>query len=72
MSENNFEHEGVNVFGPEAEIEGIIQQVYALGANDSEIPTLRGILQRLKSGEIDKDQAVREARAIEARKMDYH
>jgi len=48
------------------------QRMAVMGANDSEFWTVDEILKKLDSGEIEPDQAVRDAHAILEGKQDYH
>ena len=56
----------------ETEILAIRDLVAGQGANDYEIPTINGILERLKSGKLTPDEALVEAHAINNRKASYH
>jgi hypothetical protein len=49
-----------------------ITEAGQLGANDSEIPELFGLLEKLGKGEISSHDARAEATAIVARKNPYH
>lgn len=57
---------------PEDVIMMIRQEVYMMGANDYEIPELDRLLEKLRKGEIKPKDALAQARAIQARKQDYH
>jgi hypothetical protein len=49
-----------------------LTEVAMMGANDSEIPELNSIMEKLKEGEYDPKEAMRRAQEIRASKMDYH
>ena len=51
---------------------GIRDEVALLGANDSEIPTINELLEKLRRNELSPEEAVRLAKAIRDRKADYH
>ncbi len=52
---------------------GLIRQnVHTMGANDYEIPALRHILEDLEKGEIEPEQAIKQAQEIMYSKQDYH
>lgn len=57
---------------PEDVIMMIRQEVYMMGANDYEIPALDRLLEELRKGKITPEEAIKQARAIQARKQDYH
>lgn len=44
----------------------------SMGANDSELPELNAIMDRLRNKEIDPNEAVRRANEIVESKQDYH
>jgi len=50
----------------------IKQECQNLGANDYEIPTLDELIRAVESDEIDPGEAIMQAEAIRASKMDYH
>jgi hypothetical protein len=47
-------------------------EVFVMGANDSEIPELDGILKGLDRGDYSPEDAMTKAHGIISRKMDYH
>jgi len=55
-----------------AEIGGIMHQVSVMGFNDSEIPTLMRLMDDVKTGKINPEEALTEAHSILDRKQDYH
>jgi len=50
----------------------IRQNIYMLGANDSEFSDIDKILKDLEDGAIEPEEAVRQAWVIENSKQDYH
>ena len=55
-----------------AAIEIIIGECSQMGANDFEIPALRGLEDQVRDGTIEPEEAVRQAESIRAAKQDYH
>ena len=55
-----------------ADIMGLRQYIYLLGANDSEFNEIDKILKDLDDGKIEPINAVQAVAKIEARKQDYH
>ena len=53
-------------------IGAMIQEMYALGANDAEIPESQRILARMEAGEIAPDDAISQVARFLERKQDYH
>lgn len=54
------------------EILAIRDEVAVMGANDSEIPNLNRIIEKLEKGEINPLDAIKAAREIQDRKASYH
>lgn len=54
------------------EIGEIMQDVSKVGANDSEIPDLRRVLDSLRKGVLEPQEAVAQAHRIKEGKQDYH
>ena len=50
----------------------VLQDVAAMGANDSEFFEISQILKNLEEGNITPEQAVQEAEQIKSSKQDYH
>ena len=50
----------------------IRQQIYMMGANDSENNKINEIINSMKLGEISGEEAVREVNLILESKQDYH
>ena len=53
-------------------IGAMVQEMYALGANDAEIPESQRILARMEAGEISPDDAVSQVARFLEQKQDYH
>lgn len=53
-------------------IEQIKQEVYQMGANDHEIPSLDQLIFSIKNNQIDYNEAMTIATSIRDRKNDYH
>jgi hypothetical protein len=53
-------------------IKSIIGEVHTMGANDSEIPELQGIIEELGLGNITPEDAIIKAGQIRERKTEYH
>ena len=53
-------------------IGAMIQEMYALGANDAEIPESQRLLARMEAGEISPDDAVSQVARFLEQKQDYH
>jgi hypothetical protein len=72
------EHESFNegsrrdIETAEAEIAMIRQDIYMMGANDTEMSDLDAIVASLRDGTYSPEEALRKARKIGDRKMDYH
>ncbi len=64
--------EGIKVSDPQSEILSIKEQVFLMGANDSEGSKFDEILRQLQDKEITEEQAVGEAYKILYSKQDYH
>lgn len=56
----------------ESEIGALQDQIYAMGANDYEMPAIQDILDSLRGGKIEPSEAVRQVRQIKDSKQDYH
>lgn len=56
----------------ELEIKIILQDMYVMGANDSEKSDIDSILIKMKSSEISPEEAIKQAMAIKNSKQDYH
>lgn len=54
------------------EIDTLKAQIYAMGANDYEMPTIANILVSLREGKITPREAVDRVRKIKDSKQDYH
>jgi hypothetical protein len=54
------------------ELGAILQDTYRMGANDSEIPKIRAIIELFKNGEYVAEEAIRDALEIKNSKQDYH
>ena len=48
------------------------QQIYMMGANDSENNKINEIIKKMESGEITGEEAVKEVALILESKQDYH
>jgi hypothetical protein len=48
------------------------QEIYAMGANDSEHDSIKKILDKLDKGDIEPAEAVETVRKIRYSKQDYH
>lgn len=68
---NNNEAE-ISIEVAEAEIVMIMQEVAVMGANDSEMGTLKELQGKLRKQEISPKDAVTQAIAIRESKQDYH
>ncbi len=55
-----------------AEIGTILTEVSVMGFNDHEIPTLMRLMEAVKAGKVDPQEALTQARAIIGSKQDYH
>ncbi len=55
-----------------AYILGLLDEIQRMGSNDSEIPTIDGILERLRSGGIQPEVAAQMVFDIRQGKQDYH
>lgn len=64
--------EGIIVKDAHSEILAIKEQVFLMGANDSEGSKFDEILLQLDNKEITEDQAIGEANKILFSKQDYH
>ena len=53
-------------------IGGLRQDIYMLGANDSEFSFIESILVELETGDISPQNAVDQVMAIKERKQSYH
>lgn len=53
-------------------IEGLRQQIYMLGANDSENSQINLIIEMYKKSEITGEEAIQKVNAIVHSKQDYH
>jgi hypothetical protein len=53
-------------------IEGLRQQIYMMGANDSENSQVNAIVDMYKRGEIEGEEAIQKVTAILNNKQDYH
>ncbi|MFH1111760.1 MAG: hypothetical protein V1712_01680 [Patescibacteria group bacterium] len=71
MNESS-EMETSNTITPEEEIMAIQQEIYMMGANDSEFSVIKGILERLRNKEISAEEAIAQANQIKNNKQDYH
>ncbi|PIP87362.1 hypothetical protein COW81_00595 [Candidatus Campbellbacteria bacterium CG22_combo_CG10-13_8_21_14_all_36_13] len=71
---NNFEQpqEQSEIEKAIGQIYYIRQQVAIMGFNDSEIPELNSLIEKVKNGEVDPEEAVSVAQAIMDNKQDYH
>ena len=69
---DNKEPEKMDKKQAEGEIGVILGRIWTMGANDYEPSAIQNILDRLEKGEIEPNEAVEQARAIEASKQDYH
>ena len=56
------------IASPQTVIEEIRGQLYSMGANDSEMPEIDGLLKALETNLITAEQAVKKAREILAEK----
>ena len=54
------------------ELNAVRQEVYLMGANDSEIPEIDEIIERFNKGEIGREEALAQVSSIKNRKQDYH
>lgn len=63
---------GTENTSPLGEIKFIRQQVAQMGGNDSELPALSAIIEKVESGEIDSQEGLRRAFQIKNAKQDYH
>lgn len=64
--------EGLTVEQAVMEVNDVMGQVHAMGANDAEIPTLQKILDLLKEGNLEPEEAVARAHEIKEGKQNYH
>ena len=55
-----------------AKIGTILTEVSVMGFNDHEIPTLMRLMEDVKNGKIDPQEALSQARVIIGSKQDYH
>lgn len=62
----------INLEAAESEIAAIRQDIYMMGANDTEMSDLAAILESLRNGTYSPEEAIQKARGISDRKMDYH
>jgi polyhydroxyalkanoate synthesis regulator phasin len=53
-------------------IEGLRQQIYMLGANDSENSQINVIIEMYKKGEVTGEEAIQRVNQILHSKQDYH
>ncbi len=53
-------------------IEGLRQQMYMMGANDSENSQVNAIIDMYKRGEIEGQEAIEKVNGILNSKQDYH
>lgn len=74
MNEGAQEPMNANIGVNEAadKIMAVMQDVAVMGANDSELPTLNRIVERLKKGEITPEEALEQAFKIQDSKAAYH
>ncbi len=63
---------GMNIETAKSEIEAMRQEIYMIGANDSEFSEIATILKALKDGTYSPEKAIEETRKIYEKKMDYH
>ncbi|KKQ55853.1 MAG: hypothetical protein US74_C0022G0014 [Parcubacteria group bacterium GW2011_GWA2_38_13] len=50
----------------------IMQECASMGGNDSEIPDLMRLIQKVENGEIEPNEAIFQAEAIKESEMAYH
>ena len=68
---NNLENSRMSN-GPEAKVQQIWQEAYAMGANDYENGAFEDILRRLQNKTCSAEEAIREARELLNEKQSYH
>lgn len=55
-----------------AQIRVLMQEIQIMGGNDSEMPTILGILRSLEKGALSPTEAVQMVSDMRAGKQDYH
>lgn len=55
-----------------AEIQGIMAEIAPTGAVDSEMVALQQLLEGVGNGSLEPQEALREARALQQSRSDYH
>lgn len=72
MLENELERKPTDIYEAILRIEAVIGECSQMGANDSEIPELRDLVEQVRDRRIEPDKAIRKAESILASKQDYH